>query len=400
MEHRNDAAVISLETCPGCGKSAFTPLYTIPWERHVSVVCCENCALVFQTTPLSTAELEKYYRTNSTFHLHGPGTRHESLITARHAFLKDVLTLIPQTTSKRSVLDVGCGFGDFLASFDEQNWNRTGIELNAERASFARSELNLHVFERPLESPDIAPESINLLCAFGVIEHMYDIRTVLSSMHNCLAPGGLGMLSVADLASPERGISDYFCVEHILNFCTETLESVVRAAGFTVIKTGPLTPPDYKDICCIFRKENTEFNWYGMEPAPVLAQQLVHDVLSYIPKRQQYIETIRQRLDSAGIFAEDLKLGIYGAGAHTRQLLEGVPELQNTSVFFDSDPAKRGRKFENGTINSLDDISTMQLDAVLISSKAFENEILQMLTQRLPQAIRIIPLYRDFGDAS
>ena len=42
-------------------------------------------------------------------------------------------------------------------------------------------------------------------------------------------------MSVADLANPDQGASDYFCVEHILNFCNQTLESVVRAAGFAVV---------------------------------------------------------------------------------------------------------------------------------------------------------------------
>tara|TARA_Y100001954_G_scaffold237898_1_gene303223 strand:- start:28248 stop:29429 length:1182 start_codon:yes stop_codon:yes gene_type:complete len=389
-------SAIHLEECPGCGSLDHTPVYAIPWERTVPVAVCSRCALVFQKEPLSSSELERYYRANSIFHFHGPESRQQKLINARHNFLKNVL---PESDAHRTVLDVGCGFGDFLASFDKTQWNRTGIELNAERASFARTELGLTILESPLEDPDIEPGSVDLLCAFGVIEHMFDMRDVFTSIHSCLKMNGLGMLSVADIANPDQGVSDYFCVEHILNFCTQTLESIVRAAGFTVVKTGPLTPPDYKDICCIFRKENSEFVWTGMQSQPELAQQLQEHIAAYTHTRDTYISEIRQRFDRAGLFEPRLRLGIYGAGGHTEQLLDGVPELRNVVHFFDSDPTKHGRAFCNGTINSPEEIASYPLDAVLISSKAFEDEILAALSRMLPESVRIIPMYREFGES-
>ena len=392
LEHNQ--TTIHLEACPGCGHGERIPLCVIPWERSIPVAICANCALVFQEEPLNPVELERYYRANSIFHFHGSGTRQQRLIDARHDFLSRML---PETGRTRCVLDVGCGFGDFLASFDATRWHRMGIELNAERASFARSEFELTILETPLETPGIAPGSVDLLCAFGVIEHMYDMRAVFESMHSCLAMGGLGVLSVADIASPDHGVSDYFCVEHILSFRLETLGAIARAAGFDIVKMGPLTPPDYKDICCVFRKVRQEFSWQGMQEQPDLARRLHKEVQEYAHTRRAYIADLRQRFDDAGLFDARLRLGIYGAGGHTEQLLEGVPELRKVRLFFDSDPTKHGRSFLGGTIHSPTDIATLQLDAVLISSKAFEEEIMTALARTVPPSTNIIPMYRKFG---
>ncbi|MDQ7831834.1 MAG: methyltransferase domain-containing protein [Desulfovibrionaceae bacterium] len=397
MNDEAGESIIHLEKCPGCGYSERIPVYAIAWERSIPVAVCARCALTYQEAPLNAAELERYYRTNSIYHFHGPGSRQHKLVGARHAFLAG---LLPSQDRHRCVLDVGCGFGDFLASFDPSAWRRMGIELNAERAAFGRESLGLEIIERPLESPGIEPGSVDLLCAFGVIEHMYDLPTVFASMHSCLAMGGLGVVNVADIDKPDHGVSDYFCAEHILSFCPETLQSAIQAAGFELVKTAPVTPDENKDVGCVFRKVRQDSFWRGMRAMPERAGRLADAIRVYVRRRQEYIAGMRRRFEEAGLFDPSLRVGVYGAGGHTEQMLEGVPELRTVRFFFDSDPAKRGRPFLGGAIHSPEEIPTLGLDAVLISSRAFEEEILAALTRTLPSSIRVIPMYREFGERS
>ena len=389
-------ATIRLDTCPGCGGRELVRLYDIPWERIVPVWMCSQCGLVFQRTPLTGEELDHYYRANSTFHFHGPGSRQERLMQARHAFLGNVLNELQ--VSRPRVLDVGCGFGDFLASFDQGRWDRVGIELNSERAAYARNRFRLQISEKTLETSGIKPHSVDLLCGFGLIEHFHAIREFLAAVHLALAPGGLGCFSVADLANPDHGVSDYFSVEHILYFTQHTLESLVVAAGFTPLHTGPLTPPDYKDIACLFRKELEEFDWRGMRPVPAEVQRIRETIEVYAQQRFDFIRRLRDRLSAAGLFDDGLQIGIYGAGGHTEQLLDGIPELRAVTIFFDSDPQKHGRPFLCGTVYDPAAIARLGLDAVIISTRAFEEEIMAAISPITPPGMRMVPLYGHFEE--
>jgi SAM-dependent methyltransferase len=97
-------------------------------------------------------------------------------------------------TAVRSVLDVGCGTGGFLAFLAERlpDAGREGIELDARRAARAREgdpAAHIHVGDA-LEVIDGLEGAFDLVTLWDVFEHIQAPVRLLGALGRVLAPGG------------------------------------------------------------------------------------------------------------------------------------------------------------------------------------------------------------------
>jgi 2-polyprenyl-3-methyl-5-hydroxy-6-metoxy-1,4-benzoquinol methylase len=95
-----------------------------------------------------------------------------------------------------SLLEVGCGDGFFLeytknvCSFSE------GIELNSKAVETARAK-SLNVSEQTIqEYAKMNKKKFDVVCCFQVLEHIYDIKSFIKSMTNCLKLNGILIIAV------------------------------------------------------------------------------------------------------------------------------------------------------------------------------------------------------------
>lgn len=101
----------------------------------------------------------------------------------------------------RRVLDLGCRGGRVSLAIAGANNDVIGVELNEAAARVARAK-GLRVVvadvEKTLPFPDGMFDAVH---AGRLLEHVYDTRFVLSEAARVLAPGGVLVLSVANLGS-------------------------------------------------------------------------------------------------------------------------------------------------------------------------------------------------------
>lgn len=90
-------------------------------------------------------------------------------------------------------------------------------------------------------------------------------------------------------------------------------------------------------------------------------------------------------------------IGIYGTGEHTLNMLNDYKKLFGdidfNIYFFDSNPKKYGEKFFNSVIKSSDEIGTLKLDRIIISSFCYEHDIYQSICFYENKGIDIIKIY-------
>lgn len=206
--------------------------------------------LGYQLDPLAEPDLVRYYRETSVYQESGASSRQQSLIRARYAFLDGLLDRIADEREQPVALDVGCGFGAFLGTLDDR-WQRTGVELNKERAAYARDNFRAGVSETTLEQAAVPAGSVDFLSGFGLLEHLLDPNSFLREVRRVLRPGGYAMVNVPDTAEPIVAISRFFTVEHTLYFTRRTLRALLKSHGFRVVSMARMTP-DYPDIACLF----------------------------------------------------------------------------------------------------------------------------------------------------
>jgi SAM-dependent methyltransferase len=106
----------------------------------------------------------------------------------------------PRLHDGARVLDIGCGFGSCVLAAREAGLDAFGVEIAEFEVEFARKRLhNL----RPTDDPtqvylcgdarklDLAPESVDAITFWNVLEHIDDWQSVMEAGVRYLRPGGL-----------------------------------------------------------------------------------------------------------------------------------------------------------------------------------------------------------------
>ena len=105
----------------------------------------------------------------------------------------------PPWRGEGRLLDVGCASGRFLRQMSEIGWTVAGVEFDAAAARKART-VTSEIFEGdPMDAP-FAPGRFDVVTAFHVIEHLPDPLGTLRRMLEWLAPGGLVIVEVPNVA--------------------------------------------------------------------------------------------------------------------------------------------------------------------------------------------------------
>lgn len=155
----------------------------IPADSHVKICRCLDSGYRFYF-PFTTVGDETFYRSLTTLFAHSPSIRWEH---------RKALNLIDPGGK---VLEIGCGPGIFLNELKKLGADSVGVELNSEIADKAKA-AGHSVENRPLEiHAEENRNTYDVICAFQVLEHIYDISSFFSSLHLALKPGGQLILAV------------------------------------------------------------------------------------------------------------------------------------------------------------------------------------------------------------
>jgi 2-polyprenyl-3-methyl-5-hydroxy-6-metoxy-1,4-benzoquinol methylase len=138
------------------------------------------------------------------------------------------------------VLDLGSGRGELLALLREAGIEARGVDANADMVAFARAE-GLDVEQATAHDALAASEdgSLGAVTALQVLEHLPppDLAALLALAHAKLRPGGLLVAETIDPSTP-AALRNYFAdLTHAQPLVPETLELLVRGAGFRETET-------------------------------------------------------------------------------------------------------------------------------------------------------------------
>jgi SAM-dependent methyltransferase len=138
-----------------------------------------------------------------------------------------------------TLLDIGCGTGNFLAAAGAVGYTVTGIELDRNAARFAKEQLGLPrvlgltISEFAGKYPG---EKFDVVTFFEVLEHQAAPVEFVESVKSCLRPRGYIALSVPNrerwLTGPD--VLDY-PPNHFLRWNARALRSFLGARGFEIL---------------------------------------------------------------------------------------------------------------------------------------------------------------------
>ena len=208
----------------------------------LQVVNCHACGFAHLSPLPDPAALAAYYSADF-WATKGSGwlKRYEAereWITAKNG---DWLTVIEQHTAGRALLDIGAGFGFFVADAAARGWDATGLDPSLEASEYARrAGRNVHTLGWEQFWPERRYDAIT---AFWLLEHLPAPLDFLRFCRRNLSAGGVLALAVPNEWTQEMvessnvaRVSQWWVhATHCNYFTGPTLSNLLGRAGFRVV---------------------------------------------------------------------------------------------------------------------------------------------------------------------
>lgn len=226
--------------CPLCGSPERWPV--VRFERFflpIEVSMCRRCGFVYAARMFDAAGAERFYQRTYADLMYDrrPDVTQEMIDSSAHHgrfHLDRINEVVPKFSA---VLDVGAGFGHFLAACRDQGAKVYGSEPGDDRLLHAQKDLGLGdaVTAEPFETGRPPPFTPDLVTMFHTLEHLLDPVVVLKRAAELMADDGWLVVEVPDLMGPwaSHGVS-FIYIGHCTYFTEASLTQTLAKAGFVV----------------------------------------------------------------------------------------------------------------------------------------------------------------------
>jgi SAM-dependent methyltransferase len=142
----------------------------------------------------------------------------------------------------KSVLDVGCGTGEFLISLRRRGIDVHGVEPSAFAASYAAG-VGLDIFHGDVG--EYSPgRTFDLITLWNVIEHLRKPADDLNRLRQLLAPGGTIVILTPDVGSHQahafgRDWAGLEVPKHLQLFDGSSVRALAANAGLSQVRVRP-----------------------------------------------------------------------------------------------------------------------------------------------------------------
>lgn len=223
--------------CPVCSHSKSKPRYEL---GESSLLTCLECQVVYFHPMPTLDEIDSFY--NNDYHRSFSQSamaghdfaqkRYESLLEVLKRRVSGIVR-----KKERSLLDVGCGTGDFLKVAQQSGWTVTGSEVAVDAVEMAKVKVGDCVLSGDISSVELSPGSYDLITSYHVVEHLLDPVAQLNYYRQLLNEEGALFIetpNIGSVGSLIRGSqwSHIIPPEHIIYFSPKSLKAALMKAGF------------------------------------------------------------------------------------------------------------------------------------------------------------------------
>jgi len=227
----------SVEHCPVCGSAEAEPELDVHGNLLVK---CAGCEARYHTKiPADLNDIYQAYDHSP----HSKGISDEHFNYRKERFGTERVRLLQRfcgDLAEKTLLDVGCGIGDFLAAAKEACKRCIGTEFSHNLRELAKEKTGLEIYSDPLET--FPEQNIDIITAIDVIEHIPAPVVFLRAASNLLKPGGHIMLYTPNFDSFSIKVMGNYSsllngTGHVVLFNHTSLKHLGKLAGLEVIHT-------------------------------------------------------------------------------------------------------------------------------------------------------------------
>lgn len=141
----------------------------------------------------------------------------------------------------KTILDIGCGTGDFLLAAKQSGWLVEGYEPNLKAKEIAQVK-GLNIVDH---LDKIETNSIDVITMWHVLEHVSDLDLQLNTIQRILKKDGIVLIAVPNYKSYDAQYygkfwAAYDVPRHIWHFSQNSIPRIFSRYGFTLLKKYPM----------------------------------------------------------------------------------------------------------------------------------------------------------------
>lgn len=269
-KNTNDAGVVDIPDtfqdipCPLCGTLDYSLRYDTPdrisfhleraqnqpRENVFQIVACSSCGFLYLNPRPDQSHLQNYYRADSydPHRRRGGGLAGALFRFTRQFTIRWKAAKVSKDLTPSSVLDVGCGTGEFMVEMTRRGWQVVGIEISTEAATTAK-EMGLNVKLGNPAEVDLQQNAFDLVTLWHSLEHLPDLKGAVNRVSNALKPGGRLAIAVPNPDSVDARFyglrwAAWDAPRHLYHFRPKDLVALFKPKGIRMQrKTAlPLDP--------------------------------------------------------------------------------------------------------------------------------------------------------------
>jgi 2-polyprenyl-3-methyl-5-hydroxy-6-metoxy-1,4-benzoquinol methylase len=241
----------TLEKCPVCDQSSFNNYlnvedYTVS-HKEFTIQQCNACYFLFTNPRPQEDKIGAYYQSQDYISHHDEAKDVMSKVytSVRNYTIEQKVKLINNLVpAKGTLLDIGCGTGNFLAAEKQDGWKAWGTEPDFGAREVASKRVGDTIFET-INEPILAQLQYDVITLWHVLEHVHKLNETVDWLANHLKPGGKIIIAVPnpqsfDAAKYGRFWAAYDVPRHLYHFTRASMKLLMQKHGLNVENTLPM----------------------------------------------------------------------------------------------------------------------------------------------------------------
>jgi SAM-dependent methyltransferase len=205
---------------------------------------CSHCLTRFTSPRPDKTVIGEYYE--STSYISHDTTKKDFLTyiyrIIRWYNVRKKYQILERFSRGNTILDIGCGTGEFIGYCAVRKKQCTGIEPNPKARTTAGQNYGVNIFESLETLP--GNETYDIITLWHVLEHFHDPRETLNKLRPMLAPGGIIVAALPNCRSYDaEKFREYWAAydvpRHLFHFSAESFKHLYTNIGFLCIAVLP-----------------------------------------------------------------------------------------------------------------------------------------------------------------